>query len=453
MDKIKSLICESLKLAGDQYKQSKKEWGEENKYHEKQSTQAKFFDLTKEKLSTLRIDKQIANGINFKNISYCLKEFLQEQAEIIEETNLEWDHWEAPTTYPITRRLEIQRDVFVEIWTEATIFFKWKSESFCVSISAARTGKGDAYQISFTTKEWAILREFTKEFQAYRKENHYLKGKKFIGIEGKLMSIGQYDWNDIVLSGGLAQRIKSEVEGVIRCAKELNKYGLNSKKGFILAGDPGNGKTLLLKILANTVSATCIMVPFNRNREDLNIPAIFRLARELAPTILILEDIDLYGEDREGARDTERLGELMNELDGMVDNKEIIVFATTNNLTKVEKALQSRPGRFDRIYKIMNPDFEGRLSILKHFVSKVPNEITEQHICTLAEGFEGYSGAYLKELINSGFAQAILRDMENPVLRFSDLEETSEVLKNNEAKKFLGFAVQLNPAVGILSKA
>ena len=101
------------------------------------------------------------------------------------------------------------------------------------------------------------------------------------------------------------------------------------------------------------------------------MPAIFRLARELAPTILILEDIDLYGEEREVARDAERLGELMNELDGMVDNKEIIVFATTNNLIKVEKALQSRPGRFDRIYKIMNPDFDGRLKILKHFVNKV----------------------------------------------------------------------------------
>jgi len=270
-------------------------------------------------------------------------------------------------------------------------------------------------------------------------------------LGNKLGPISNYDWNDIVLSGGLANRIKSEVEGVIRCAKELNRYGLNSKKGFILAGDPGNGKTLLLKILANTIKATCIMVPFNKTKDELNMPALFRLARELAPTILILEDIDLYGEEREVAKDAERLGELMNELDGMVDNKEIIVFATTNNLIKVEKALQSRPGRFDRIYKIMNPDFNGRLQILKHFVNKVPHEITDNNISTLAEEFEGYSGAYLKELINSGFAQAILRDDQKPVLRFNDLVETSVVLKNKDGNKFLGFGIKEESPVAALA--
>ena len=451
MEKLRSLIGETIKLAGEQYQRSKKEWDENCKYHEKQRTQAKYFNFTRQQLSDLKIDKVHVKGVKFNNLSYCLKKFLKDECEIIEETNLEWDSWEAPITYPITSQLEVQVGEFVEIWTEATIFFKWKSELFCASISFERRGSG-YYEISFAAKEWEVLRDFSKTFKEYRKKNHYLRGKKFIGIEGQLMPISQYDWNDIVLSNGLAGRIKSEVEGVIRCAKELNRYGLNSKKGFILAGDPGNGKTLLLKILANTVNATCILVPFNKSKEDLNMPAIFKLARELAPTILILEDIDLYGEEREVTRDTERLGELMNELDGMVDNKEIIVIATTNNLLKVEKALQSRPGRFDRIYKIMNPDFDGRLEILKHFVNKVPNDITEENIGTLAEAFEGYSGAYLKELINSGFAQAILRDDQNPVLLYSDLLEISEVLKNKEEKKFIGFAVQTKPAVSVLSK-
>ena len=447
MENLESLIRESIKLAGEQWKRSKKEWDEESKYHEKQLTQTKYFSITRDELSALKIDKEVVSGISFNNISYCLKKFLQEESEIVEETNLEWDSWEAPITYPITRRLEIQQDIFVEIWTEATVFFKWKTERFCVSISAARSSMGDCHQISIATKEWEMLREFTKAFHEYRKKNHYLRGKKFIGIQGKLMPISQYTWKDIVLSNGLAQRIKSEVEGVIRFSKELNKYGLNSKKGFILAGDPGNGKTLLLKILANTINATCIMAPFNKTKDDLNMPAIFALARDLAPTILILEDIDLYGEERDDARDAERLGELMNELDGMVDNKEIIVFATTNKLPKVEKALQNRPGRFDRIYKITNPDFEGRIDVLTHFVNKVPNEITKEHIGMLAEEFEGYSGAYLKELINSGFAQAIFRDDKNPILRYSDLVESSEVLKNKEEKKFLGFVAPINSTI------
>lgn len=437
MNKIKALIEESIRIGGENYKKIRKELEEDRRDHEKKRAQVRFFNITKNDLSNLKINKENVKGVGFNNTSFCLKKFLLEEAEVVLETNLEWDNWDVPITYPITTQLEIQPDLFCEIWTEATIFFKWRSEKFCVGFTPRR--QPGEYEIYCVAKEWTILREFTKEFHEYRKKNHYLKGKKFIGIEGRIMPISKYDWDDIVLAGDLAQRIKSELEGVIRCAKDLNRHGLNNKKGFILAGDPGNGKTLLLKILANTIDVTCIMMPFNRRPEELDMPALFRLARELAPTILILEDIDLYGKERDEGGSPERLGELMNELDGMVDNKEIIVFATTNNLFKVEKALQSRPGRFDRIYKIMNPDFEGRMKILTHFVNKVPNNITKENMGTLAEEFAGYSGAYLKELINSGFAQAIIRDDKEPTLQYSDLVETSEVLKNKEEKKFMGF--------------
>jgi SpoVK/Ycf46/Vps4 family AAA+-type ATPase len=237
----------------------------------------------------------------------------------------------------------------------------------------------------------------------------------------------------------MAERIRSEVAGVLRSAKMLTHYGLNSKKGFILAGDPGNGKTLLLKILANTVDATCIIVPFTKSCDEKDMAAVFRLARYLAPTILILEDIDLYGEHRDRSKDSEYLGELMNELDGMVDNKEIIVFATTNHLAKVEKALQNRPGRFDRIYKILNPDLNARRLLLEHFVNKVPNKVSKEQVEILAENFSGYSGAYLKELVNSGFAQAVLRNEQEPVLEFSDLSSNLEVLKNDEKRQLIGF--------------
>jgi len=445
------LISNSIKLAAEEFKRVKKEISDEDKCQKKQLAQAEYFNVPKEEVENLKIDNLNASGVNFKNISYCIKKFIQEEAIEPKVTNLERRSYDPPAAYPITSQLEIELDVFVEIWTQATVFFKWKNEPYSVSIDPCKYN--ESHDVYIAAKDWESLRSFTKAFREYKRVNHYLRGKKFIGIQGELMRISHYDWNDIVLDDGLGRRIKSEVEGVIRCSKELNRYGLNSKKGFILAGDPGNGKTLLLKILANTLPITCIMVPFNKSREELRMAGIFRLARELAPTMLMLEDIDLYGEDRESSRDAERLGELMNELDGMIDNKEIIVFATTNNLLKVEKALQSRPGRFDRVYKIINPDFNGRLKILQHFVKKVPNEVSESNVSRLAEDFEGYSGAYLKELINSGFAQAVLRDAQNPILYYSDLEETSEVLKNKDAKRFLGFAVSPSPVVGVMAKA
>ena len=87
MEKIRSLIGESIKLAGEQYQKSKKESNEDTKYHEKQRAQSKYFNLTKDQLSGLKIDKDIVKGVHFNNLSYCLRKFLQEEAEIIEETN------------------------------------------------------------------------------------------------------------------------------------------------------------------------------------------------------------------------------------------------------------------------------------------------------------------------------------------------------------------------------
>jgi cell division protease FtsH len=161
---------------------------------------------------------------------------------------------------------------------------------------------------------------------------------------------------------------------------------------------------------------------------------------------LILEDIDLYGEDRGHVHDSSFLGELMNELDGMVDNQEIIVIATTNHLEKVENALRNRPGRFDRVYKIPNPDLTARRNLLAHFIARTPNNVAPAEVDRLAELFSGYSGAYLKELVNSGFAHSIIRDPLKPLLTVEDLNACVDVLKNNEKRSPLGFAA-VNQAI------
>ena len=357
---------------------------------------------------------------------------------ILEEGNYEGERYrDKLLTWPVYRQMAIWPGVYEEVWEKATIFFKWQGETYCIGIKDNQYGAEYLFQVITKTDE--ALKKFLAAFREYKRSNHYLKGKKFIGVKGELMPLSHYGWGDIVLPDGLAEKIHAEVSVILRVGKTLTKYGLNSKKGFILAGDPGNGKTLLLKILANTVEATCILVPFTKDPEERDMSAIFTLARDLSPTVLILEDVDLYGEERGHCRDNEHLGELMNELDGMIDNKEIIVFATTNHLSKVEKALQNRPGRFDRVYKILNPDFNGRRRLLELFINKVPNVVSKEEVDILAENFAGYSGTYLKELVNSGFAQAVLKNEADPVLTFEDLVSNVDVLKNREKRVPIGF--------------
>lgn len=438
MDALKTLIESSIEQTFEQYKIAKRQYDEAKDYDDKQRALAKHFSMSREDLPQLRIREQKIGGVVLNNTGYCIKRFISEEAEIIEEGNYENEKYAGmKISYPLFRELEVSPGVFESIWSRATVFFRWKGEPLCISLRDDRIMEHTLFQV--ISKNETVLKEFIEVFRDYQKINHYLRGKKFTGLEGRLMPLSPYGWKDIILPEGMAERIHSEVSGVLRSSKTLTQYGLNSKKGFILAGDPGNGKTLLLKILANTVDAACIIVPFTKVQPEKDIAATFRLARYLAPTLLILEDVDLYGEDRDHAKDAEYLGELMNELDGMVDNKEIIVFATTNHLAKVEKALQNRPGRFDRIYKIPNPDLNGRRRLLEHFISKVPNQITKEDIEVLAENFSGYSGAYLKELVNSGFAQAVLRSEESPVLEFSDLASNLAVLKNDEKRAPMGF--------------
>ena len=438
MDNLKKLVEDSINLAWDRFPGALMGYEQLRRFGKKQQALAAHFQLPRERLCELRIAQQEAGGVDLNNVVYCIKQFFSEQVVVLEEGNYERAHYtDAPAEYPLSRELEVEPGIFIGVWAEVTVFFKWHEETYCFTVSPGEVPEISDCQIMAKTPE--ALKAFTDAFREYQNKNHYLKGKKFMGLAGTLMPLSSYGWSDIVLPNGLSERIRLEVDGVLRCAGTLSRYGLNSKKGFILAGEPGNGKTLLLKILANTTNVTCILVPFNRKNEEKAMSGIFKLARKLAPTMLILEDVDLYGEEREDTRDSEYLGELMNELDGMIDNKEIIVFATTNHLARVEKALQNRPGRFDRVYKIMNPDFAGRCSIIKHFINRVPHQITEQQIEALAESFSGYSGAYLKELVNSGFAQAILRNETDPVLLFGDLNGNLEVLKNNPKRPPIGF--------------
>ncbi|MEI7752158.1 MAG: ATP-binding protein [Candidatus Omnitrophota bacterium] len=402
----------------------------------KQKELAGFFCIPTESLSDLRSSRAKLAMISLWNAMYCFDRFIQESGTIIEEAN--YDFYNGERVPPARTSLEIAQGVRVRILEDAAVFFEWGGEKYCMEISPNRYSSEGDHDFSLIAKDQNALDLLLETFKAFQKTHHYLKGKKFNGISGAILPISGYDWSDLVWPDGMKERLQSEIEGVFKHAALFNSYALNNKKGFILSGEPGNGKTLLLKILAKETDATCILIPFD---EFKFTPYLFSIARDLAPAVLILEDIDLFGTDRDNSSQNVELGKLMNQLDGMVENHEIVVIATTNQLDKVEKALQNRPGRFDRVYVIPNPDFQLRIKLISHFIAKIPNDIKKEQIEMLAEEFAGYSAAYLKELVNSGFAQAILRDGESPVLRFCDLQSMVDILKWKKDKVAVGFRV------------
>ena len=407
------------------------------KKHTRKSIElAAFFCIQPESLSSLRSFKDNFNRIEFWNTMFCAELFLFENAKIVEEAC--YGYFSGERIPPVRVAVERSEGERSRILSEATIFFEWDGEKYCMEVGPVRYSSEGDHEFSLTARDQRSLDRLLELLKSHRRKNHYLKGKKFNGASGAILPLNGYNWSDLVWPEGMKERLQSEIEGVFKHAALFNSYGLNNKKGFILSGDPGNGKTLLLKILAKETAATCILIPFD---EFKLTPYLFALARDLAPTVLILEDIDLFGTDRDNSSQNVELGKLMNQLDGMVENHEIVVIATTNQLVKVEKALQNRPGRFDRVYVIPNPDFQMRIKLISHFIEKIPHEISREHIEMLAEAFAGYSASYLKELVNSGFAQAILRDSQNPMLRFCDLQSMVDILKWKKDKVAVGFRV------------
>ena len=166
------------------------------------------------------------------------------------------------------------------------------------------------------------------------------------------------------------------------------------------------GKTLLGKILCNVIDWTFVWVTPRHLQDARDVTRIVSMCRDLSPTILFLEDIDLFGGNRHNNSNVGVLGELMNQLDGIQENRNIITIATTNNVEVLEKALLKRPGRFDRVIEFTEPKGNNIVQMLKLF-SKGVNLDPDVNFDILAKSLQGLTGAQIKELVSLAILYAI----------------------------------------------
>ena len=229
------------------------------------------------------------------------------------------------------------------------------------------------------------------------------------------------------------ENAKRELEEVVEFLKEPEKFqrlGAQIPKGVLLSGPPGTGKTLLSRAVAGEAG-----VPFySINGSEFiqmfvgvgasRVRDMFRTAKENAPCILFIDEIDAVGRVRGagvGGGHDEReqtLNQILSEMDGFQSNEAVIVIAATNRPDVLDPALL-RPGRFDRHVSIDRPSRAGRLGILKVHVRKVPLA-DDVNLEEIANSTIGFSGADLRNLVNEaalnaareGKSQVDLRDFE-----------------------------------------
>ena len=272
-----------------------------------------------------------------------------------------------------------------------------------------------------------------------------------------LVEVPNVKWTDI---GGLAE-VKEELQEAIEWPlkyPEIFAYmNTSPPKGVLLYGPPGTGKTMLAKAVANESEANFISIKGPEvlskwvGESERAIREVFRKARQSAPTIIFFDELDSITPVRgTGAGDsqvTERvISQILTELDGLEELKDVVVIGATNRLDIVDPALL-RPGRFDRLLNVPVPDLEARKEILKINLEK--KHLTDGvKIDVLAEKTDGYSGADLAALANTT-AMLVIKEhitksktlekakenLKDLKISMKDFEKTLEKMKPSSAKK------------------
>jgi cell division protease FtsH len=215
----------------------------------------------------------------------------------------------------------------------------------------------------------------------------------------QFLQTGARGWDDLALQSELKEELVANTVGFLKRSRELARYGIPRKRGLILAGRPGTGKTLVSKVLmSNSPGITCLAADPALLVHARYMRELYDIAGDLRPAIVFLEDIDLIGESRggPGARG-EALNELLDILDGVKECSEVVTIATTNYVEALDDALSRRPSRFDRVITMCPPGRELRREIVHNLCKRIPLDpaVQEHVVCRT----EGYTPAQVQEVI------------------------------------------------------
>ena len=259
-----------------------------------------------------------------------------------------------------------------------------------------------------------------------------------------LVETPNVNWEDV---GGLEdtkQELKEAVEWPMKYPESFIRMGIRPSRGILLYGPPGTGKTLLAKAVAKESEANFIQVKGPSllsmwvGKSEEGMRKIFERARQVAPCVIFFDEIDSLAGKRGidyGTKVTERvLNQMLAEMDGLEDLKDILVIGATNRPDMLDSALL-RPGRFDKILLVNAPDSKGRLNILKIHTKNMPlgdgkkifnEKEKEAFLKDLLEETEGYTGADLESLSREA---ALLSLRESIEAKFVTRKHFDEALK------------------------
>jgi transitional endoplasmic reticulum ATPase len=256
-----------------------------------------------------------------------------------------------------------------------------------------------------------------------------------------LVEVPNVTWEDIGGLENVKQLLVEAVEWPLRNAESFRRLGIEAPKGILLYGPPGTGKTMLAKAVANESDANFITVKGSAllskwyGESEKRVEEIFRRAKQVAPSIIFLDELDALVPIRGGALGephvTERIvNQLLSELDGLEELRGVVVIGATNRPDIIDPALL-RPGRFDELIMAPVPDTEARRKIFEVHLSKMPlaDDVNTDELVALTEQ---YTGADIAAVTRKAGRMALRENMQSQTV---------------DQKHFLAAVSEIGPSV------
>lgn len=213
---------------------------------------------------------------------------------------------------------------------------------------------------------------------------------------------------EVILPAATLKLLDRNVLSFVGRRNELRRLGQSTRKGILLCGPPGTGKTHTIRYLASNLPGHTTLIITAAQVALLG--AYMSLARLLQPAMVVIEDVDLIARDREamGPCEESLLNRLLNEMDGLREDADILFILTTNRPEQLESALASRPGRIDQVIEVPLPDETNRKKLIRLYGKGLP--LSDAVATEAAQRTGGVSAAFIKELMRRIAQASIARD-------------------------------------------
>ncbi len=212
---------------------------------------------------------------------------------------------------------------------------------------------------------------------------------------------------DVVLPEQVLGRVERHALEVSTHREALRAAGQHLKRGLLLFGPPGTGKTHTTRYLIGRMQGYTRLVLTGRALHAIG--AVSELARDLQPAVIVLEDVDLVAEDRSfGPGSSPVLFELLDAMDGAAPDADLLFVLTTNRSDLLEPALAARPGRVDVAVEIDLPDAEARRRLFALYARDVPTSLSDPELDEVVTRTEGVTASFLKELLRRAVLESLV---------------------------------------------